>query len=107
MARKVIWAPRATALLEAAATHIELDSPSAARRLIADAINAADSLKDLSERGRAVPELKDDACRELIVGSYRLVYRVSADHVSIIAFIHGARDFRNWWRRSRSGRQSN
>jgi toxin ParE1/3/4 len=101
MARKVIWAPRALALLEEAANHIEMDSPSAARRLIISALEAADSLAELSDRGRFVPELRDSTHRELLVGSYRLIYRVAAKHVAIVAFVHGARDFRSWWNRYR------
>src|SRR5438045_6130984 len=51
MGREVIWAPRAVALLEDAASHIEIDSPSAARQLVESAIEAADSLAELSELG--------------------------------------------------------
>jgi hypothetical protein len=35
------------------------------------------------------------------VGRYRLIYRVDPGHVSIVAFVHGARNFRPWWRRFR------
>jgi Plasmid stabilisation system protein. len=107
MDRKVIWAPRAVALLEEAANHIEEDSPSAARHLVADAIQAADTLAELSERGRIVPELRDSVHRELFVGKYRLVYRVAAEHVAVVAFVHVARDFRSWWKRFRRERALN
>jgi plasmid stabilization system protein ParE len=82
------------ALLEEAANHIEIDSPSAALRLIHDALAAADSLADLSDRGRFVPELRDSKHRELFVGRYRLIYRVAIEYVAVVAFVHGARDFR-------------
>jgi plasmid stabilization system protein ParE len=101
MARKVIWAPRAVFLLEEAANHIELDSPSAAARLIEETVAAADSLAELADRGRLVPELRDAVHRELFVGRYRLIYRAGPDHVAIVAFVHGARDFRTWWKRYR------
>ena len=101
MARKVIWAPRAIALLAEAATHIENDSPQAARAVVADALEAAASLSKLSDRGRAVPELRNESHRELFVGNYRLIYRVAGDVVHIVAFVHGSRDFRSWWKRSR------
>lgn len=94
-------------MIEDAAKYIALDSPAAARRLAADAVRAGESLSELSERGRVVPELNDPRYRELLVGAYRLVYRVDDEHVSIVAFVHGARDFRSWWERHRPERRPN
>jgi len=88
-------------LLVEAAEHIESDSPAAARQLVQSAFESAASLANLSNRGRFVPELSDSIHRELFVGRYRLIYRVEPDHVSIVAFVHGARDFRPWWNRYR------
>ncbi|MBI2267670.1 MAG: hypothetical protein HYU64_21310 [Armatimonadetes bacterium] len=34
--------------------------------------------------------------REIFVYSYRLIYEIREDHVCILAFIHGARDFNRW-----------
>ena len=94
-------------MIEDAAKYIALDSPAAARRLAADAVRSGESLSELSERGRVVPELNDPRYRELLVGAYRLVYRVDDEHVSIVAFVHGARDFRSWWKRHRPERRPN
>jgi hypothetical protein len=58
----------------------------------------------LFDRGRRVPELNDNQYRELLTRNYRIVYRVTPDEVVIIALIHGARDFRSWWRRFRRNR---
>jgi plasmid stabilization system protein ParE len=52
---------------------------------------AAESLAELAERGQIVPEFDDSSIRELLVQSYRLVYRVSENEVVILALIHGAR----------------
>jgi plasmid stabilization system protein ParE len=43
--------------------------------------------------GRTVPELSDDAVRELLIKSYRLIYEIREDEVIILAFLHGARRF--------------
>ena len=59
----------------------------------------ATSLETLSERGRTVPEYDEPSIREIFVYSYRLMYRVEADTVTIIAFLHGARDFERWTRK--------
>ena len=101
MARKVIWTPRAAVLVEEAAQYLRVESPAAAAKLVEEALGAAESLSAFPERGRMVPELTRSKYREIFVGRYRLVYRVAADHVFIVAFVHGARDFRPWWRRYR------
>jgi toxin ParE1/3/4 len=88
-------------MLEEAAEYIALDSHAAAQKVAASIVAAAESLAELSERGRFVPELNDSRHRELLVGAYRLVYRVEDQHVSIVALVHGARDFRSWWKHQR------
>ena len=50
----------------------------------------------LSERGRIVPELEDPSIREVFIGNYRLLYEVAPAEVSILAILHGARDFAKW-----------
>jgi toxin ParE1/3/4 len=107
MARKIRWAPLAADLLEEAVEYIAKDSPDAARRLASAVVAAAESLAELSERGRIVPELGDRRYRELLIGSYRLVYRVSDEAVNIVAVVHGARNFRSWWKAAREDRSPN
>ena len=69
-------------------------SPTAAQRLLEDGLTDAASLDVLSERGRRVPEWNLPTVREIFVGRYRLIYHVADDTVTIIGFIHGARDLR-------------
>jgi len=61
-------------------------------------LEAAGSLSTLSERGRIVPEINDPLVRETFVYAYRLLYRVAETRITILAFIHGARDFERWRR---------
>lgn len=98
---RVIWAPRALTLVVDAAEHVERDSPAAASQLVRAAFEAAASLATFPDRGRFVPELNDSLHRELFVGRYRLIYRAASDRISIVAFVHGARDFRSWWKQYR------
>ena len=44
-----------------------------------------------------VPELGDPAVRELIIGSYRLVYEIEDSDVYILGLVHGARDLAALW----------
>jgi toxin ParE1/3/4 len=41
--------------------------------------------------GHVVAEYQDPEIREVIEGLYRVIYRVSADEVQILAVVHGAR----------------
>jgi plasmid stabilization system protein ParE len=91
--REVIWTQRARDALDEAAAYVAQDAPAAAMNLGERALDAAESLSTLSERGRIVPELDDPPVREIFVYRYRLVYEVGASQVTVLGFIHGARDF--------------
>ncbi len=96
--REVIWTQRARDALDEAAAYVAQDSLETALDLIERALDAAESLGTLSERGRLVPELDDFTVREIFVYNYRLLYHVAASRVTVLGFIHGARDFNRWWR---------
>lgn len=98
MDRRVIWAKAALDDLESVAAYIARDSPRYAATTVKRSLAAAQSLQRLGARGRVVPELQDAAVREVFVGSFRLVYRLTREEVQILAFIHGARDFSAAWR---------
>ena len=53
-----------------------------------------EQLHHFPESGRKIPEDKRGTYRELIVGNYRVVYRVNEDTVIIVTLIHGARMLR-------------
>ena len=82
--------------MDEAVAHISQDSLPAAQRLLKSALDSAESLSLLSERGRIVPEMQQRNIRELLAGRYRLMYEVFDSRVEILAFIHGARDFVKW-----------
>jgi len=91
--RRVAWTPEARRTLNEVLDFIALDSAEGARRVLEQVLAAARSLETLADRGRVVPELEDSSVREVFVYRYRLMYRVEPDAVSIVAIIHGARDF--------------
>ena len=97
MARKVIWADGAVADLDAAADYISKDSSAYAAAFVLRSLEQARSLGNLPERGRVVPEFKREDIREIFVFSYRLIYRIDELRVSVLAFIHGRRDFSQAW----------
>lgn len=101
MARRLKWVARAADDLESIAEYISEDSPEAARRVARKLVQAALSLSSLPNRGRTVPELRHLDVREILVGSYRLIYRIEPEAVAIVAVIHGARDLESLWDRER------
>ena len=68
----------------------------AAVHFLEEVLEAADSLGTLSNRGRSVPELEGLSIREVFVRRYRLIYAVGETQVTLLAFVHSARDFANW-----------
>ncbi len=97
MARRVAWSETAWRDLEHVADYIAEDSPGYAAALVRRIRDQARSLEELAERGRVVPELDQPAVRELVVGSYRLIYEISEKGVYVLGLIHGARDLGALW----------
>lgn len=90
---KVILSPRSIQDLQEIVTYIAIDNPSAAKSLGDSLIERARSLCSLPERGRQVPEIGQPEIREIVLGSYRIVYRLrrEARVVEIARFWHAAR----------------
>jgi toxin ParE1/3/4 len=97
VARQVAWAETAWRDLERIADYISEDSPGYAAAFVRRVRDRARSLEEMAERGRVVPELEEPAVRELIVGSYRLIYEIEGANVNVLALIHGARDLVSLW----------
>ncbi len=71
------------------------DGIEAARRLHRSVMKATRALHQNPARCRVVPELKEHGVtqyRELLVGPYRIVIRVSSDIVGLVAIFDGRRD---------------
>ena len=88
---QVRWTPQAADDLDAIAEFITEDSPHFAGLFVMDVLQAAERLADFPELGRIVPEIGERAIRELILGDYRIIYRLRAEAVEILTLHHGAR----------------
>ena len=95
MARAVIWSPASLSDIDAIGAYIERDSVVYARRVIQRIFQAAEGASSMPRLARVVPELNDDAVREVFVHSYRLVYRIAGDSIEVAAVIHQSRLFEN------------
>ena len=92
MAQRVEWSPRALAELEAIAEYIAADSTAYAKAVVKKITDQTRRLSRFPHLGRKVPELNDDGIRELLVYSYRVIYRIDEAQVIVAAVVHGKRD---------------
>jgi len=92
MAHRVAWSPRALADLEAIAEYIATDSPFYARAVVKRITDLTRNLSRFPRLGRKVAEFDDEDIRELLVYSYRVIYRVEGGEVTIAAVVHGKRE---------------
>jgi toxin ParE1/3/4 len=98
MAQKPVrWSFAARADLLGALEYLVEESPQAASDLLRLVEEAASSLGTFSERGMRVREVIAADLRQIVVGRYRLIYRVEAEAVGVVRLLHGARDFRTAW----------
>jgi toxin ParE1/3/4 len=93
MGLAVILTPQSQDDLREIVERIASDNPERARSFGNQLIDKALSLGPLPERGRVVPEADDPAVRELIHGSYRIIYEICSapSAVYVLRFWHAAR----------------
>lgn len=90
---RVVWTQPARDDLREIRAYIAADSDRYARLVARKIVDAVGRLRSHPLSGRVVPELGRPSIREVIDGSYRIVYRVTADTVEVLAIVHGARHF--------------
>lgn len=88
---EVKWTPQALDDLEAICLFIARDAPQVAAVFAQNAFRATERLINFPRSGRVVPELNDQNFREIVLGNYRLIYRMRHDEMQILTVHHGAR----------------
>ncbi|WP_330204777.1 type II toxin-antitoxin system RelE/ParE family toxin [Cyanobacterium sp. Dongsha4] len=91
MAYRVVWSPKAVEDVEAIAAYIARDSPSYAAAVVQKVIEITDELTQDATRGRLIPEIEESKVMEQFAYSYRLLYRIEGETVTVAALIHGKR----------------
>ena len=88
---KVRWTEQAVADVRSIRDFIERDSPRYGRLVAERLVAATDRLELFPRSGRMVPEAGRDDLREIIVGDYRIVYRLEADAAVLLTVFRGSR----------------
>lgn len=88
----VKWAAHAKAQLRHIHDYIAQDSPLYARRVGEEMVQKTIDLDELPRKGHKVPELNEDAVRELGLYSSGSYYEIKPDHlIEVLAVIHKRR----------------
>ncbi|MBI1354098.1 MAG: type II toxin-antitoxin system RelE/ParE family toxin [Acidobacteria bacterium] len=101
MGYKVRFQPAAVEELEDAVQWLELQSAAAAAKWHQQLLDAVDALETLPAMCPQAPESRffGEEIRQILVGGYRVLYRIKDDVVDILHIRHGSRD---WLRSPRS-----
>lgn len=87
------WTDRAKRDLAEIGDYIARDNPVAAERWVAALLKLADRAAAMPLAGRRVPEVGRDDVREVLLRSYRLVYRVLDQAIDVLTVFEGHRLF--------------
>ena len=88
----VHWTDTAQSHLEGIHSYIAQDSPEYATRTVDALTRRSQQIGDYPLSGRVVPEYEHDQIRELVEGSYRIIYHIRPDQIDVLAVLHVARD---------------
>lgn len=88
---KVTWTEQALARLAEIQAFVAADDPGAAERLVRQLVDRGEALGRFPRSGRRVPELPRADLREVIEGSYRIVYRIRGKRVEMLTVFEGHR----------------
>ena len=91
---KVDFSPTALFDLEDIADYIAQDDPAAAERWVGKLVAAAENVACHPRSGRAVPEVGDPRIRQVVIGGYRIVYRLEQKRLLVLTVIEGHRRLR-------------
>ena len=86
----VYWTETAVENLSAIYAYIAQTSPQYAARLIDRIIRRSQQIANFPLSGRIVSEFETEQIREVIEGSYRIIYYIKPEQIEVLAVIHGS-----------------
>ena len=89
---KVHWTDTAQGHPEAIYAYIAQDSSEYAKGIVDRLTRRSQQIAQFPFSGRRVPEYDADPIREVIEGSFRIIYYIKSDQIDVLAVIHGAMD---------------
>lgn len=87
----VKWSFPAKSDLKSVHSYIAQDSEYYAQVVIQNILHRSKQLNQFNQIGRIVPEINDYNIRELLIYSYRLIYKILPDEIIILTLISDRR----------------
>lgn len=87
----VRWTEQAVEDLQSIRAFIERDSPRYGRLVAERLYEATSRIEAFPRAGRVVPEVNREDLRELIVGEYRIVYRLAGETAILLTVFRSSR----------------
>jgi addiction module RelE/StbE family toxin len=88
---RINWTSQALTDLEAIGDFIARDAPNFAQVMVDRIFESVERLEAFPRSGRIVPEINQENIREIILGSYRIVYLLRDENVFILTVFHASR----------------
>ncbi len=85
---KITWSPLAIERVQEISDYIEIDSPSSAIQFIEDIFSSVNRLEKFPESGRRLPEFPHSIYREILLESFRVIYRTEKEQILILTVKH-------------------
>jgi addiction module RelE/StbE family toxin len=92
---KVFWTETAVNHLSSIYNYISQNSPQYAQRLVERLTRRSEQIANFPFSGRIVPEFETEQIREVIEGSYRIIYYIKPEQIDVIAVLHAAQNIEN------------
>ena len=91
---RVLWTDSAIAQLGLIHNYVAQTSPKYAQRIVDQLTNRSKQIANFPFSGRMVPEYELNVVRELIEGSYRIIYLIKdeKEQIEVLAVIHSSRE---------------
>ncbi len=87
---KVYWTQTAIENLSAIYNYVAQTSPQYASRLVDRITKRSEQITNFPLSGRTVTEFETPHIREVIEGSYRIIYYIKPEQIEVLAVIHGS-----------------
>lgn len=85
---RIVWSPLALERIGEIAAYIAQDNPDAAQKWAEGVLASVTNLDRFPESGRRVPEIRRPDLREIVMGNYRLIYRIKGQEIAILTVRH-------------------
>ena len=85
---KIIWSPLSLERIVEISENISADKPGASVKWVESVFNEVERLKKFPQSGRVVSEINRPNIREILLGNYRIIYRLEKESIFILTVRH-------------------